>query len=362
MPKKFMSIMGILVIAALLVPVAVFAGGQNEQGATARERTAATIATGDYTLPMTGIGTQVASSVKAKKQYTIACIVKNSTNPYMLSQLKGVEKAGQDMGINAILMAPTQADSVEEQVKIIEDMIQRKVDGIIIHCADSFGIMPGVRKAEAAGIPIVTIGTPAMKDTLLRTGVNYEETGYVVGKYIAEKLGGRGDVIVLDGPPGAQNANERGAGIVRAFEEFPGIQIVARQPANFRRTDGMNITENLVQRYTNVAAVIGANDESALGALQALRAARMNSVLVAGFDGSIDATAEVESGGLTVTYNTDPYGSGYLAVAYMIQYLDDGSQPPAVFVPFPSEKNDPLITKDNVANYKEEFAWWKANQ
>jgi ABC-type sugar transport system substrate-binding protein len=362
MSKKFMAILGIAVITGLLIPVSVFAFGKNEQGAAARERTAATVATGDFTIPMTGIGTLVKSDVKAAKRYTIACIVKNSTNPYMLSQLKGVEKAGQDMGVNTVLMAPTQADSVEEQVKIIEDMIQRKVDAIIIHCADSFGIMPGVRKAEAAGIPIVTIGTPAMQDTLLRTGVNYEETGYVVGKYIAQKLGGKGDVIVLDGPPGAQNANERGAGIVRAFEEFPGIRIVARQPANFRRTDGMNITENLIQRYTNVAAVIGANDESALGALQALRAARMNNVLVAGFDGCVDATAEVESGGLTVTYNTDPYGSGYLAVAYIVQYLDKGTKPPAVFVPFPSEKNDPLITKENVANYKATFAWWKANQ
>jgi ABC-type sugar transport system substrate-binding protein len=360
MSRKSRAIPVIIAVAVLLGFV--FGCAKNEQGAAARERTAATVATGDYTLPITGIGTLVKTDVKAKKQYTIACIVKNSTNPYMLSQLKGVEKAGQDMGAATILMAPTQADSVEEQVKIIEDMIQRKVDAIIIHCADSFGIMPGVRKAEAAGIPIVTIGTPAMQDTLLRTGVNYEETGYVVGKYIADKLGGKGEVIVLDGPPGAQNANERGAGIVRAFEEYPGIQIVARQPANFRRTDGMNITENLIQKFTNVGAVIGANDESALGALQALRAAKMTNVLVGGFDGSIDATSEIESGAMTVSYNTDPYGSGYIAVAYIIQYLDNGTKPPAVFVPFPSAKNDPLITKDNVANYKNSYAWWKANQ
>jgi ABC-type sugar transport system substrate-binding protein len=362
MPKKFMSIMGILGIAALLIPVAAFAGGQNEQGAAARERTAATIATGDYTLPITGIGMTVQTRVKGKERYTIACIVKNSTNPYMLALLKGVEKAGVDMELETILMAPTQGDSVEEQVKIIEDMIQRKVDGIVISPVDSFGIMPGIRKAEAAGIPIVTIGTPAMKDTLLRTGVNYEETGYVVGKYIAEKIGGKGQVIILDGPPGAQNANERGAGIIRAFEEFPNIEIVARQPANFRRTDGMNITENLIQRFTGVAAIIGANDESALGALQALRAAKMNNVIVAGFDGSVDATLEVASGGLSVTYNTDPYGSGYVGTAYLVQYLNDGTEPPAPFVPFPSEKDDPLITEENVARYRSTYAWWQANQ
>lgn len=315
---------------------------------------------GDYTLPTNGIGMGISSQVKANEPYKIVCIVKNSTNPYMISQLAGVEKAGADAGFEAIVKAPAQQDSVEEQVSLIETMIQDGVDAIIIHCADSNGIMPGFRKAQAAGIPIITIGTPGSEPTMLRTGVNYEETGYEVAKYLIEKNGGKGQMIILEGPPGAQNAQERLAGIQRAVAEYPDVEIVASQTANFKRTEGMSVTENLLQKYPDVDIIIGANDESALGAVQALSAAGKTDVLVGGFDGSKDAASSIQSGGLTVTFNTDPYGSGYLAAMYAVQYLNDGTEPPANFVPFPSANDDPLITADNVDEYVEKTAWWTA--
>jgi len=311
------------------------------------------------TLPTTGIGSQIATTVKAKKTYKIACIVKNSTNPYMLSQLQGVKKAGADEGFESVLMAPATQDSVEEQVKIIEDMIQKKVNGIIIQCVDSNGIMPGIRKAKEANIPVVTIGTPAAEPTFLRTGVNYEETGYEVGKQIAEKINGKGQMIILEGPAGAQNAKERLAGINRALKEYPDIKVVASQTANFKRTEGMNVTENLLQKYKDVNAIIGCNDESALGAIQALKSAGLTNVAVGGFDGSSDASAAIASGDMVVSYNTDPFGSGYLAATYLTQFLNDGTKPPKDFVPFPSKNDKPLITKENVEEYSNTSAWWK---
>lgn len=332
-----------------------------EEASPAEAETGFVLPSGPVDLPTSGIGTQITTDLKAAGDYTIACIVKNSTNPYMISQLAGVAKAGEDMGFEAITMSPTTGDSVEEQVQIIEDMIQRGVDAIIIHCADSNGIMPGFRKAEEAGIPIITIGTPGSSPTMLRTGVDYEETGYEVAKYLAEQVGGEGKAILLEGPPGAQNAQERQAGILRAFGEYPGIEVLASQTANFKRAEGMSVTENLLQTYTEVDIVIGANDESALGAVQALKAAGMNDVLVGGFDGSVDASSAIQSGEMTVSYNTDPYGSGYVAAAYAVMYLNDGTTPPANFVPFPSAGNNPLITSENIEDYIGNFAWWTAN-
>lgn len=179
---------------------------------------------------------------------------------------------------------------------------------------------------------------------------------------MAETLNGKGNVIILEGPPGAANAIERLEGIKEAFAEYPDIKIVASQTANFKRTEGMSVTENLIQKYTDVQGVIGCNDESALGAVQALKAAGMNDVLVAGFDGSVDATNAVESGEMFATYNTDPYGSGYIACAYAVKYLNDGTEPEGKFIPFPTAANDPLITSESVANYKENIAWWKVIQ
>jgi len=313
-------------------------------------------------LPVTGIGAIIDTQVRATGEYKIGYIAKNTTNPYMVAQSEGVVKAGEVMGFEALTQAPATADSVEEQVKIMEDMIQQKVDVIIVHCADSNGIMPGVRKAQDAGIIVLTIGTPAAEDTFLRTGVNYKETGEVIAKQIAEKLEGKGKVIILEGPPGAANAIERLNGINSVFAEYPDIEIVASQTANFKRTEGMQVTENLIQKYTDVNAIIGMNDESALGAVQALKAAGMTDVLVGGFDGSADGTAAVESGDMFVTYNTDPYGSGFIACAYAVQYLNDGTLPPSTFVPFPSAADSPLISAETVANYKENIAWWKLVQ
>lgn len=312
-------------------------------------------------LPTTGIGPDITSTVKANKRYTIACIVKNSTNPYMVGNLKGTEKAGADMGFDAIMMAPSTADSVEEQVKIMEDLMEKGVDAFIVHCVDSNGIMPGVRRAMRANIPVATIGTPAAVETFLRTGVDYYETGAVIGKAVAEKLGGTGDVIVVEGPPGAQNAVERKNGINDALAKYPGITIVASQPANFQRVPGMQVVENLLQRFKDVDAIIGCNDEMAIGAVQAVKAAGLDGkVVIAGFDGSLDASTAIKDGSLFMSYNTDPFGSAYLACAYLVNFLNDGAKPPAYFVPFPAERDNPLITGENIDAYMKDVAWWLA--
>lgn len=313
-------------------------------------------------LPMQGIGTTVTSDVKANEDYKIGYIAKNTTNPYMIVQAEGVKKAGEDMGFTAVTQAPSTADSVEEQVKIMEDMIQQEMDVIIVHCADSNGIMPGVRKAQEAGILVLTIGTPAAEDTFLRTGVDYYETGYTIATEMAEALGGKGNIIILEGPPGAANAIERLNGIQDAFANYPDIEIVASQTANFKRTEGMSVTENLLQKYTDVQGLIGCNDESALGGLQALKAAGMTDVLVAGFDGSVDATNAVASGEMFASYNTDPFGSGYIACAYAVKNLNDGSEPEGKFVPFPTAEAKPVINAETVDDYIENTAWWKLVQ
>lgn len=154
---------------------------ETKENTSSGERETATVVDADK-LPVKGIGAQITSDVKAKEEYKIGYIAKNTTNPYMVAQSEGVKKAGEDMGFEAVTQAPSTADSVEEQVKIMEDMIQQDMDVIIVHCADSNGIMPGVRKAQEAGILVLTIGTPASENTFLRTGVDYKETGYTIAK------------------------------------------------------------------------------------------------------------------------------------------------------------------------------------
>ncbi len=312
--------------------------------------------------PVSGLGLRVKTKVKANKKYVIACVVKNSTNPYMVKQLEGLKIAAKDMGFEAITLAPAKQDSIEEQVRIVEDLLQRGIDALIIHPSDSNGIVPAVEKAAAKNVPVATIGTPANSDLpLFRTGVDYKETGTVIGDWVAKKLKGKGNIIILEGPPQAQNARERNSGLVEEFAKYPGIKIIASQPANFQRVMGMQVMENLLQKYTKVDAVIAANDESALGAVMAIKAAGRSDegIIVAGFDGNEDASWAIKKGQMAVTYNTDPVSSAYCAAAFLVEYLNKGAKPAEKFMPYPAAFLKPLITKDNIDDYISNFAWWK---
>ena len=121
----------------------------------------------------------------------------------------------------------------------------------------------------------------------------------------------------------------------------------------------MSVTENLLQKHRDIDAIIACNDESALGAIQALKAEGLDGKVVIGsFDGNEDGSAAIKNGQMHVSYNTDPFGSTYLSAVYIVQYLNDGTMPPKYFVPFPSELQNPLITRDNIDDYINNIAWW----
>lgn len=313
----------------------------------------------DYDILTTGVGPQIKTDIKGNEKYLLATMVKNSTNPYMVRILEGAAKAAKDMGVEMITLGPTKADNIEEQVRIVEDLIQKGVKALVLVPSDSNGIMPAVRKANEKSIPIATIGTPAAEPTFLRTGVDYYLTGTLIASEVAKEISETGKVIVLEGAPGAQNGKERLQGIIDEFKKYPNIEIVASQTANWNRAQGMNVMENLLQRFDDVDAVIGCNDEMAIGAVQALKAAGMlEDVIVAGFDANEDASIAIKDGDMLISYNTDPFGSAYLAVAYLVNYLNNGSAPPQYFIPFPSEMEDPIIDITKVDNYMANMAWW----
>ena len=323
---------------------------------------ASTFAKTKLELPISGLGRQISTDVKAKKDYKIVVMTRNSTNPYMIGMWSGGKQAGKDLGCSVQTLSPSTQDSIEEQISIMESMMEEGVDAFVIHPSDSKGIQSAVDKANEKGIPVIAIGTSPDTGAFMRTGVDYYETGYLVTKELCEAAGGKGKVVVLEGPAGVQNMEERKAGILDAVAEYPDMEVVASQTANCKRTEGMQVMENLLQNSgvsDGLSVVASCNDEMALGAIRALKAQNIQGVYVGGADASKDASQAVLDGDLYCTYNTDPYGSTYLAVTYLVQYLNDGTLPEEYFIPFPSERNDPLITKDNVQDYIDNYRWFE---
>ena len=362
MSKSFRSMCVVLAIL-LCVFGQVWAGGQQDVAGEAAGKAPRAELDGDIDYIMQGLGLNVSTNIKANEKYTIACVVKNSTNPYMVKQLEGMRMAGEMMGFEAVTLAPAKQDNIEEQVRIVEDLIQSGVDGIVIHPSDSNGIVPVMEKAMSMGIPVAIIGTPANTDEYtFRTGVDYYETGVVVGEYVAENLGGKGKVIILEGPPQAQNAHERNEGILESFSKYPGIEVIASQTGNFRRLEGMTVMENLIQQFGDgFDAVVAHNDEMAMGASMAIEAAGISTEdkLIAGFDCNQDASYAIQKGSMDVSYNTDPISSAVCGAAYIVQYLNDGTLPATAFIPYPAAAHKPLVTANNIDNFIENVAWWK---
>ena len=316
----------------------------------------------ELALPVKEIGRQISTDVKANDDYRIVVMTRNSTNPYMIGMWSGGQQAGKDMGCTVETLSPSTQDSIEEQITIMESMIEGGVDGFVIHPSDSKGIQPVVDMANEKGIPVAAIGTCPDTGAFMRTGVDYYETGYLVTKELCEAAGGKGKVVVLEGPAGVQNMEERKAGILDAVKEYPEMEVVASQTANCKRTEGMQGMENLLQNKDvadGLKVVASCNDEMSLGAIQALKAQNIKDVFVGGADGSKDAAQAILAGDLYCTYNTDPYGSTYLAVTYLVQYLNDKTLPEEYFIPFPSERHDPLITSENVQDYIDNYRWFE---
>ena len=313
-------------------------------------------------LPLEGIGKAISTKVHAAEEYEIGIIVKNNTNPYMALAADGARKAAEDMGFKVNVQAPATADSVEEQVSIMESMMESGVDAFVIIPVDSNGIVPAVNKAHEKEIQVAAIGTAPNCEIFLRTGADYYPSGAAVAKAMFEKAEGKGGLVIIEGPSGAQNAIERLQGIEDVRAEYPEIELLASQPANWNRVEAMSVMENLLQQKDlseKLTMVIGCNSEMAIGAYQAITAAGLqDQVMVGTFDGFKDDVALVQNGSFYCTYNMDPYSATYLACTYLVQNLNDGTMPEMPFIPFPTAEDGLLIDQGNVEEFLKNKAPW----
>lgn len=324
----------------------------------------------DY--PVQGLSWNVTTDIKADGEYTIAMIVKNNTNPFMNGVLNGFQKAGEDMGFEALLLSPQTADSNEDQVRLVEDMIQRGVDAICIHPVDSNGIVPALEKAWDAGIPVLVQGTQANTDKIYGWyGTKYADEATLIAEYLAEKLNYKGNVIYITGPQQAQNAIDEINATHAVFEKYPDLHLIEEQPGNFNRATSMSVMENLTQKYSEdeIDWVIGGNDECAMGAIAAMENAgwklgfENGGIGVSGIDCNEDASYALQEGTLTVSINPDPVSLGYIGAAFLVDYLNNGTLFPD-FMAWPdfTTAEDVLVDATNIDNYIENLAWWKDPQ
>lgn len=199
---------------------------------------------------------------------------------------------------------------------------------------DSDAAGPSVRSANKADIPVVGVDRGVNKaETAALVASDNVEGGKLGAKALAEKLGGKGKIVILQGLAGTSASRERGAGFAEGLKAYPDIDVVAKQPADFDRTKGLDVMTNLLQAHPDVQGVFAENDEMALGAVKALGSKAGKSVQVIGFDGTPDGLKAVKEGTMYASVAQQPKELGRIAVENALRAADDKEVDKTVKVP-----------------------------
>ena len=261
-------------------------------------------------------------AAKPAEGITLGLSLSTLNNPFFVTLKEGAEKAAKAAGVELIVV-DAQDDSAKEATNI-EDLIQKGIDALLVNPTDADAIVPSIQKANQAGIPVFTIDRGAAGgDIVSHIASDNVAGGSMASEFLCQALGSSGMVVELEGIAGTSAARDRGQG----FNDYmsskcSGVEIVARQTANFNRAEGLSVFENILQAQPEINGVFAHNDEMILGAIEAAKAAgRADEIVFVGFDAVDDAVAAVEAGQLAATVAQQPSEMGRLGVEFAVKHL-----------------------------------------
>jgi inositol transport system substrate-binding protein len=234
---------------------------------------------------------------------------------------------------------------IQRQLDQADVFISQKVDCLILIPVDFEGVTPAVIKANQAGIPVICIGNRASGGDHIFIGSQNIDAGRMQGELFAKLLPQNANILYLAGTAGLDHARDRRDGFNAAIKDAgrTDITILSDMDGDYTREKGMKITEDWIQAYPNFNAIVSANDQMALGALEALKSAgRSSGILLTGVDGTADARNAVKEGTMTQTILQDADGLAAATLGAMKNFFNGEQVEKTIWVPFKS------ITKDNV--------------
>ncbi|EDG7019167.1 ribose ABC transporter substrate-binding protein RbsB [Salmonella enterica subsp. enterica serovar Newport] len=238
-------------------------------------------------------------SANAMAKDTIALVISTLNNPFFVSLKDGAQKEADKLGYNLVVL--DSQNNPAKELANVQDLTVRGTKILLINPTDSDAVGNAVTMANQAKIPVITLDRQATKgDVVSHIASDNVLGGKIAGDYIAKKAGEGAKVIELQGIAGTSAARERGEGFQQAVAAHK-FNVLASQPADFDRTKGLNVMQNLLTAHPDVQAVFAQNDEMALGALRALQTAGKADVMVVGFDGTPDGEKAVKDGKLAAT-------------------------------------------------------------
>ena len=289
----------------------------------------------------------------ANAEGLITIIVNDPANPYWFTEGEVARKTAEELGYTANVAAHKGDTNTEST--LIDTAITNKSEAIILDPANADGSIGAVKKAVDAGIPVILVNAEINQEGLAKAQlVSNNAQGAALGAQAwVEAVGDTGQYVELFGNPADNNAQTRSNGYETVLSQYPDLEKVGREVANWDRTQGYQKTQSLLQANPDIIGVISGNDEMALGAIAALKeAGKLDQVKVGGFDGSPDAVEAGKAGEMQYTVLQPVAVFSAEAVRQADNFIKNGS------TGVDSEKqlfDCLLITKDNVDKYTGPF-------
>jgi ribose transport system substrate-binding protein len=257
------------------------------------------------------------TSTSESKKLRIAFVVPTLENPFFVDMTKAAKAKAEAMqNVEVIIQAPQKVEDAIGQNQMIENLITQKVDAICMVPTNSESIIPVIKKANVANIPVINIDNKVNMKMADSSGANVSsyigsdnfDGGKLAGQFIIEKLSGKGTVAILEGVSGNDAAIKRKAGFLEALKGAPGITVVSSQVANWNREQALTIFQNILKANSDLNAVFACNDEMALGAYAALMQSKIpkSKMIIVGFDAVKEAVEAVSSGKIDATIAQQP--------------------------------------------------------
>ncbi|KRP48286.1 inositol transport system substrate-binding protein [Pseudomonas libanensis] len=285
--------------------------------------------------------------------YRIGVSIARVDDNFMTYVRSGLEAAAKQQDVQ-IQFEDAQGDVVR-QLNQVEGFLNQKVDAVIVLPVDTAATANITRAAVAAKTALVYVNRHPDERTLPKGVVtvasNDIEAGQLQMRYLAEKLGGQGNVAIIMGDLAQNATHDRTEGARQVLKDFPGIKIVEQQSAEWQRNKGMDLTSNWLLAGTQFDAIVANNDEMAIGAAMALQQAgkAKGEIAIVGIDGLPDGLAAIKRGLLAASVFQDPKAQATQAVQAAIKMIKGEPIEAEVWVPFE------LIKPDQVAIFEQRY-------
>jgi ribose transport system substrate-binding protein len=290
----------------------------------------------------------------ADGRLSVAVIPMGTTHEYWKSIHAGAEKAGGELDVEIVWKGPQKEDDRGQQISVVEDMISRRVDGIVLAPLDRSGLRQVVAEARAAGIPTVVVDSGLEGDEHISFVATDNRRGGELGaRRLVEVLGGKGNIILMRVMVGAESTMDREEGFLSEISKHPDIKVLSdNQYGGITTETAYQLGENLLNRFMDVDGIFCPNESTTFGMLRALTdAGKAGRVKFVGFDSSEKLITALEEGHLQGLVLQNPFRMGELGVKTVVEYARDPSKTPAkrvdtgVTVATPENRNDPDIAR-----------------